>query len=152
MLGYGDILGATGPYAMSRAARRRWLWLLAALFLVASVAISARLLTAGGVADAPGASHDAVTPAPDRAQPAAALNGEPTDRSPDRPSPSRQQPVGLEESEDWSAKKFLSAFALHFAPFDVRDEYAGWKPERVFFEVGSGDPPPQLLQRPPPAG
>lgn len=152
MLGYGDIIRIPGSDAISRAARRRWLFcLLAALFLVASVAISARLLTSGGVADAPGASHDTVTPASDRAQPAAS-NGQPTDRSQGLSSPNGQQPVGLEEAEDWSAKKFLSAFALHFAPFDNWDEYAGWKPERVLIEVGSDDPPPQLLQRPPPAG
>lgn len=137
---------------MSRAGRRRWLLcLLAALFLVASVAVSARLLTAGGVADAPGASHDTVTPAPDRAQPAASSDL-PMDRSQGLPSPAGEQPAGFEESEDWSAKKFLSAFALLFAPFEVWDEYAGWKPERALIEGGSDDPPPQLLQRPPPVG
>jgi hypothetical protein len=136
---------------MSRAARRRWLCLLAVLFLAASVALSARLLVAGSVAETPGASHYVFTPAPEKAQPAAS-DGRSTDRPQDRPSPDSQQPAGLEESKDGSAKKLLPAFAVLFAPFEVRDEYAGWKPGPAAVEGGSDDPPPQLLQRPPPAG
>ena len=131
---------------------RRWLCLLAALCLVASVALSARLLESGGVSGTAGGSHDIVTPASDEAQPAAASNGRPADRSPDRPSPNTQQPAGLEKFEDWSAKKFLSGSAVLFAPFEVWDEYAGWKPEPSVIEDGSDDSPPQVLQRPPPAG
>lgn len=142
----------SGPDAMSRTARRRWLRLLAILFLVAGVALSARLLVAGSVAETPGASPDVFTPAPEKAQPAAASDGQPTDRPQDRPSPNGQQPAGLEEAEDWSAKKFPSAFAVLFAPFEVWDEYAGWRPGPVAVEGGSDDSPPQLLQRPPPAG
>ena len=151
MLAYADISEASGPYAISRAARRRWLCLLAALFLVAGVALSARLLVAGSVAETPGASHDVLTPAPEKAQPAA-TDGRPTDRPQDLPSPNGQQPAGLEESEDLSAKKLLSLFAVLFTPFEVSGEYAGWKPMPVAVEGGSDDSPPQLLQRPPPAG
>jgi hypothetical protein len=136
---------------MSRAVRRRWLCLLAVLFLVASVALSARLLVAGSVVETPGASHDGFTSAPEKAQPAAS-DGRSTDRPQDRPSPEGQQPAGLEESKDGSAKKFLSAFAVLFAPFEVWYEYAGWKPGPVAVEGGSDDSPPQLLQRPPPTG
>jgi len=131
---------------------RRWLCLLAALCLVASVALCARLLESGGVAGTTGEGHDLVTPAPDEAHPAAASGGRTTDHSQDRPSPNGQQPVGLEKFEDWSAKKFLSGFAVLFAPFEVWDEYAGWKPEPPVIGDGSDDSPPQLLQRPPPAG
>jgi hypothetical protein len=136
---------------MSRAVRRRWLCLLAVLVLIVGVALSARLLVAGSVAGTPGASHDGFTPAPEKAQPAAS-DGRSTDPPQDRPSPDSQQPAGLEESKDGSAKKFLSAFAVLFAPFEVWYEYAGWKPGPVAVEGGSDDSPPQLLQRPPPAG
>lgn len=137
---------------MSGAAMRRGLVLLATLCLIAGVALSARLLPFEGVFVTPDESRDVVASAQDGAPLAVASNGQPTDRSQDRPSPSKQQAVGLEESEDSSAKKFVPAFALHFAPFDVRDEYAGLKPERALIEGGSDDPPPNLLQRPPPAG
>lgn len=130
---------------------RRWLCLLAALCLVASVALSTALLESGGDAGTTGGGHDTVTPAPDEAQPAAA-NGHPTDRSQDQPSPNTQQPAGLEKFEDWSAKKFLTGFAVLFAPFEVWDQFSGWNPEHARSEVGSDDSPPQLLQRPPPAG
>ena len=137
---------------MSQTAMRRWVCLLAALFLIASVALSARLLEAEGVAGTTGGGHNTVTSAPDKAQPAAASNGRPADRSQDRPSPNAQQPAGLEKFEDWGAKKFLAGFAVLFAPFEIWDEYAGWKPEPSVIEDGSDDSPPQLLQRPPPAG
>lgn len=136
---------------MNRAARRRGLYFLAALCLLASVALSAHLLVPGSVAVTPGGSHDIVTPAPEKAPLAIASNGHPTDRSQDRHFPDGQQPAGLGETEDWPAKKFLSGFPVLSAPFEANDEYAGWKPEPTLVEVGS-DSPPQLLQRPPPAG
>jgi hypothetical protein len=131
---------------------RRWVCLLAALCLLAGVALSARLLESVSVDFTPGDGHDIFTPAPDKAQPLAASNGQPTDRSHDRPSPSKQQPAGLEKFEDWNAKKFLSGFAVLFAPYGILTEYGGWNPEAALAEVGSDDSPPQLLQRPPPAG
>lgn len=127
---------------MSRAAMRRGLLILAALCLVAGFALSARLLMSEGVFGAPGESRDVV---------ASARDDRPADRSRDPRSPDQQQPAGLEQAEDWPAKKFSSDLAAFFAPFEIRDEGGGWYLQPAVVEAGANESPPQLLQRPPPA-
>ena len=60
--------------------------------------------------------------------------------------------LSFKTGDEVSDKKFFSGFAILFAPFDAWTQEAGWKPEPGVVESGPDDSPPQLLQRPPPAG
>jgi len=136
---------------MSQATRSRGLYLLAALCLVASVALSAHLMVSGSAAVTTGGSHHAIaTTTTGKAPLASASKGLPTDRSQDRHSRGSQQPAGLEESEDGPAKKLVSGFAALSPAFEVWTEEVSWKPETTVVQVVSDDYP-QLRQRPPPA-
>lgn len=122
--------------------------MLIAICLVASFALTAPLFVFGSADD---------RPTPETAQPATASNYQPTDRPQDRHSPNGQLPgEPANKSEDGSANKLPSGFAVWFALSGVRIEDAGWTPERAPIEdgsvYGSEVSPPQLLQRPPPAG
>lgn len=126
---------------------RRGLLLLAALLCLV-VALAAPLFVSG--------SAD-VRPAPETEALATASNGQPTDRPQDHHSPNEQLPgEPANKSEDGSAKKLPSGFAVLPALFGGRNEDAGRKTAPVPIEVGteggSEGSPPQLLQRPPPAG
>jgi len=123
---------------------------LLALCLLASATFSGRLISTQSPAYAPG--PDLVLRATGDGSSASATHEWPADRSQDRQSRGDQQPATVGEFEDGPAKKFFPGLAVLLAPVEVWPADAAAEPEPAFVEAGSDASPPQLLQRPPPAG
>ena len=124
---------------------------LLALCLLASGIFSGRLISSQSPAYTPGPDL-VLLRATDDGAPAPATDGRPADRSQDRQSQGDQQPATLGEPEDSQDKKINLGAAVLFAPFELSAGDAGSEPESVAAEAASDGSPPQLLQRPPPAG
>jgi len=123
---------------------------LLALCLFASATFSGRLITTQSPVDT--TDPGLVLRATDGGAQASATDDRPTDRSQDRHSRGEQQPATVGESEDSPDKKTTSGAAVLFAPFELPAGDTGSEPEPVASEAASEGSPPQLLQRPPPAG
>lgn len=123
---------------------------LLALCLFASGTFSGHLISTQSPAYTPG--PDLVLRAADDGAPASATDGRPVDHSQDRQSQGEQQPATVGESEDSPDKKINPGAAVLFAPFEFSAGDTGSAPEPFAAEAASDGSPPQLLQRPPPAG
>jgi len=119
---------------------------LLALCLFASATLSGRLISTQSPAGTPGS--DLVLRATDHG----ATDDRPADHSQDRQSQGKQQPATVGESEDSPDKKINSGVPVIFAPFELSAGGARSEPEPAAADSSKDASPPQLLQRPPPAG